>query len=86
VGESVKKDFVREEALARTVWERVRWEGDMPRPIAQGGGQLRVAFTTQERWEMVNKEAPSLQCAHNAGFCNMPLGPQRGRNANYFFC
>jgi len=46
----------------------MHWEGDMPRLIAQGGGQVRVAFTRQERWEMVNKEAPSLQCAHNARF------------------
>jgi len=59
---------VREEALARTVCVRVHWEGDMLRPIAQGGGQVRVAFTMQERWEMVNKEAPSLQRAHNARF------------------
>jgi len=68
VGESVEKDFVREEALASTVCERVRWEGAIPCPIAQGGSQVRVVFTTQEHWEMVNKEAPSLQRAHNARF------------------
>jgi len=80
------KDFVRKKALARTGCKRVRWEGDMPRPIAQGGGQLQLAFTTQERWEIVNKEAQFLQRADVAEFCNMPLGPQRGHNANYFFC
>jgi len=76
VRESVEKDFVQEEALARTVWERVRWEEDMPHPIAQGGGQLRQAFTMQERWEMVNKAAQFLQCANVAEFCNIPLRPQ----------
>jgi len=48
VGKSVEKDFVWEEALARTACERVCWEGDMLHPIAQGGGQVQVAFTTQE--------------------------------------
>jgi len=85
VGESVEKDFVWEEALARSGHERVCWEGDMPHPIAQGGGQLQLAFITQECWEMVNKEAQFLQYANVAEFCNMRLGPQRGHNANYFF-
>jgi len=84
--ESVGKDFVWEDALARTVWERVRWERDMLHPIAQGGGQLRRAFTTQARWEMVNTAAQFLQCANVTEFCNMPLRPQQGHNANYFFC
>jgi len=35
---------------------------------------------------MVNKGAQFLQCANMAEFCNMPLRPQRGHNANYFFC
>ena len=40
----------------------------MPRLIAEGVAQLRLAFTMQEHWEMVNKEVTSLQRAHNMRF------------------
>ena len=52
-------------ALAKGMQGRRRWQGGMLRPKAQGGGQLRLALTAQERWEMVNKSASSLQGAHN---------------------
>jgi len=62
-----------EEALARIGYKTVRWEGDMLHQKALGGGQLRLVFTMEKHWEIVNKKVQFLQQGNEREFCNMPL-------------